>query len=46
MLKKSASDDLTLPTSRSQYLKYEIFQVPRFRHGGKDGMVHGLSTLF
>ena len=40
------SDDLTLLTSRSQYLKDETFQVPRFRHGGKDGMVHGLSTLF
>src|ERR1700704_290837 len=40
------SDDLTLPNSRSQYLKNETFQVPRFRHGGKDGMVPGLSTLF
>jgi hypothetical protein len=27
-------------------LQQEILQVPRFRHGGKDGMVPGLSTLF
>ncbi len=40
------SDDRTLPTSYSQYLQDETFQVPRFRHGGEDRMVHGLSTLF
>ncbi len=40
------SDDLTLDISHSQYLQDETFQVPRFRHGGKDGMVAGLSTLF
>lgn len=31
---------------RSQHLKNETFQVPRFRHGGEDGMIAGLPTLF
>ena len=40
------SDDLTLDTSHLQYLQYETLQVARFRHGGEDGMVAGLPTLF
>ena len=27
-------------------LQDETFQVPRFRHGGKDGMIAGLPALF
>ena len=45
LFRRDTSDDLTLPISRLQYLKDETFQVARFRHGGEDGMVAGLSTL-